>query len=75
MTAHHINPRDWGGEDEVRNLITLCSSCHDAVEIITHEKGKPLSWEELTRPPIRGQDNVKRVWFVDKQGRVGALIV
>lgn len=33
MTAHHITPRSEGGADDISNLITLCSSCHDYVEI------------------------------------------
>ena len=31
LTVHHITPRPLGTNDP-RNLVTLCSSCHDAVE-------------------------------------------
>jgi 5-methylcytosine-specific restriction endonuclease McrA len=32
LSAHHILPRNEGGSDSPRNLITLCHPCHDAVE-------------------------------------------
>ena len=32
LTAHHIKPRDDGGTDDPKNLITLCCSCHDIIE-------------------------------------------
>jgi 5-methylcytosine-specific restriction endonuclease McrA len=33
LSAHHIMPRSEGGADELENLITLCDSCHDFVEM------------------------------------------
>ena len=33
MQAHHITPRGEGGADDIENLITLCNSCHDIVEV------------------------------------------
>jgi hypothetical protein len=33
LTAHHIIPRNEGGEDYLDNLIALCDPCHDYVEI------------------------------------------
>jgi 5-methylcytosine-specific restriction endonuclease McrA len=33
MTAHHRIPRNEDGGDNIENLITLCSPCHDYVEI------------------------------------------
>lgn len=33
MQAHHLIPRNLGGADDVSNLVTLCNSCHDFVEI------------------------------------------
>lgn len=32
LADHHIQPRQAGGLNETRNLITLCCTCHDAVE-------------------------------------------
>jgi hypothetical protein len=33
LTAHHLIPRNEGGEDYLENLVTLCPACHDYVEI------------------------------------------
>jgi hypothetical protein len=32
LADHHLQPRESGGLNEERNLVTLCSTCHDAVE-------------------------------------------
>lgn len=32
LGLHHLRPRSKGGNDEKRNLIILCSKCHDWVE-------------------------------------------
>lgn len=32
LHVHHIIPRKWGGTNETENLITLCASCHNAIE-------------------------------------------
>ena len=49
LTVHHIKPRESGGSDSPRNLLTLCASCHDWAEIETAERG--LAWAELVHPP------------------------
>jgi len=33
LTVHHVKPRQGGGKNEARNLITLCSKCHDLIEV------------------------------------------
>jgi hypothetical protein len=33
LQAHHINPKNKGGTATLTNLITLCSPCHDYVEL------------------------------------------
>jgi 5-methylcytosine-specific restriction endonuclease McrA len=33
LTVHHLVPRAEGGGDSLRNLITLCSKCHDYAEV------------------------------------------
>lgn len=33
VTAHHIVPRDEGGSNDLTNLISLCTQCHDYVEV------------------------------------------
>lgn len=37
LEAHHIIPRNKGGEDTIENMATLCSSCHVQV----HNSGLP----------------------------------
>ena len=32
LTPHHLKKRSQLGGDEMGNLITLCTTCHDAVE-------------------------------------------
>ena len=32
LTVHQIRPREHGGADDSRNLVTLCVPCHDYVE-------------------------------------------
>jgi len=38
MEEHHILPRRYGGTDDEGNLVTLCASCHRAVESIYDEE-------------------------------------
>ena len=33
LTVHHIVPRSEGGGNKLSNLITLCFTCHDHVEL------------------------------------------
>lgn len=72
MTAHHITPRDQGGQDEARNLVTLCAPCHDWAEVETAERG--LSWAELLSWPA-AKDDETRVWYLDADGIVSAEIL
>lgn len=48
MQAHHLVPRDNGGADDVENLVTLCNSCHDFVEIAGYKTRAEIigSYEE-----------------------------
>jgi HNH endonuclease len=39
LLNHHIEPRDAGGSDSPRNKVTLCTTCHDAVE--------GMEWKEI----------------------------
>lgn len=32
LHAHHVLPRDAGGEDHPNNLITVCTACHRTIE-------------------------------------------
>jgi len=31
LSAHHIHPRSLGGDNDPRNLVTLCDHCHKTV--------------------------------------------
>jgi len=59
LTVHHILPRSEGGTDMIRNLIVLCNSCHDKVEL------KELSYEQYSngylrpRPCGKGKSKIK----------------
>jgi 5-methylcytosine-specific restriction endonuclease McrA len=37
LQVHHIIPRAEGGSYDITNLITLCNSCHDIVEIAGYQ--------------------------------------
>jgi hypothetical protein len=49
LTIHHILPRQDGGGDEMDNLITLCSKCHDLVEDMLNERPELKTREGLLR--------------------------
>lgn len=54
LTVHHITPRSKGGSDEERNLVTLCTKCHDYVEL--HE----LSYSKI---PKRKSFGIEKRWW------------
>jgi HNH endonuclease len=33
LTVHHVRPRNRGGMDGMKNLVTLCERCHDFIEL------------------------------------------
>ena len=45
LGIHHIIPRTQGGTNQLSNLITLCPSCHDLIE--------------LADPPIRTAQEIR----------------
>jgi len=55
METHHIIPRRYGGSDDDPNLVTLCSSCHTAVESIYSDD----RWQQvgLTKESTDGDDD------------------
>lgn len=34
LHAHHVLPRDAGGEDHPNNLVTVCTACHRTIESV-----------------------------------------
>lgn len=59
LTAHHLTPRRIGGTNDIRNLITLCDSCHSAwnkAEIIGGWRWFEIyDWLELVSPYYRAE--------------------
>ena len=46
LTVHHVHPRSEGGRNVLRNLTTLCTKCHDRIEMgedIYKVKTKPVA--------------------------------
>ena len=37
LSTHHVIPREVGGTDDNRNLMSLCRPCHDLVTTITND--------------------------------------
>jgi len=55
METHHIIPRRYGGSDDDPNLVTLCSSCHTAVEsIYSNDRWRQAG---LTKESADGDDD------------------
>jgi 5-methylcytosine-specific restriction endonuclease McrA len=53
LSVHHIMPRDKGGSNDERNLITLCQHCHDIAE------EKELSYKEIKNYYKKFMDVIK----------------
>ena len=51
LTVHHITPREHGGTEDARNLITLCSTCHDKVEGKSWKSMVDRLTAQLPNPP------------------------
>lgn len=49
LEQHHIIPRNHNGPDDEWNLVTLCPSCHRAVERIYSKK----IWHEVNKIDVR----------------------
>lgn len=61
MEEHHILPRRFGGDDHEENLVTLCGSCHRAVESIYDKK----FWTSVGLRPSDESNTVEE--FVDRR--------
>ena len=49
LSDHHIKPRDEGGTDESRNLVTLCLNCHDEVEGMEQGLSSADIWQRILK--------------------------
>lgn len=67
LEDHHIVPRRYGGSDEPENIVTLCASCHSAIEKLyderfyetlqqRFEKEGAISWQERKSPTMLGAE-------------------
>jgi len=54
MERHHVLPRRFGGSDGDENLVTLCASCHEAVESIYDKR----FWVAVGLRPSDGEETV-----------------
>jgi hypothetical protein len=61
MEQHHVLPRRFGGSDREENLVTLCGSCHRAVEDIYDKR----FWTSVGLRPSDESHTVKE--FVDRR--------
>jgi len=54
LHAHHVLPRDAGGEDHPDNLVTVCTACHRTIEsvhaaAVEQHAGSGMSDEEINQ--------------------------
>jgi hypothetical protein len=61
MEEHHVLPKRFGGGNHEQNLVTLCASCHRAVENI-YDK---TFWTSVGLRPSDGSHTVKE--FIDRR--------
>ena len=66
LDAHHLIPRSVGGANDISNLVTLCTPCHDIVEtldfrtrteIIASMDGDDIDHSQPTNKRTRRSDN------------------
>ena len=44
LTLHHIRPKAIGGDSTQQNLVTVCESCHQAINRLTQWLASWLIW-------------------------------
>lgn len=66
LEVHHIIPTKDGGDDTIRNLVALCTSCHRTLETIHAQALADLVRSEDYREDLEGLNRVyeknKREW-------------
>lgn len=72
LTVHHMIPRIDGGSNDLNNLVSLCTTCHDFVEIEnlrtkadiigSYDLGEVPGVEVSDKPPTKGvrEDSFQR---------------
>ena len=63
LSLHHIVPREEGGADEGDNLILLCHSCHDKVELDPRKYGShgEIAYSFCARKPPKPKWDRKEI--------------
>lgn len=63
LEKHHIVPRRYGGSDRDSNLVTLCASCHSAIEKIYDDS----FYERLgVKKPTDGEIELEEIDSLDQ---------
>jgi len=66
LETHHVVPRRYGGSNSPSNLVTLCGSCHNALENIYDDRFYARLNIQQPREPITeediGDDHLNRIW-------------
>ena len=78
LEVHHIKAKRYGGKNNIGNLITLCSKCHQKT------KGKEREYEEYYFKMINGK-NIRfdyaqhvmqgKTWLRNELSKLGKLII
>ena len=58
LEAHHIQPKSQGGKDTIKNLITLCSTCHEklhAGKIKLKKSGVSAFKDQIAQRTMQGK--------------------
>jgi len=75
LTVHHIKPRRLGGKTVERNLMTLCTPCHDLVELHDLEWPAIINMQRERRLRFQGAEyDSKAKKYVGKD-RLGVFVI
>ncbi|RKZ58291.1 MAG: hypothetical protein DRR08_16820 [Candidatus Parabeggiatoa sp. nov. 2] len=64
LQAHHIVPQNQGGKDTIKNLITLCQSCHNKVhqgQITLHADGISGFKDQIAQRTMQGKSFIYQI--------------
>jgi len=53
LTVHHIKPRRSGGNDGLKNLISLCGRCHDIAEFNEFNYNQIISYHKTVNKSFK----------------------
>lgn len=67
--AHHIQPRSFGGENKLRNLVVLCSNCHALLHSLYRKKLAELALKQDSEFFRNGLVELKTLWKKNKNSK------